>query len=187
MLRRLVVLVVALLALVPVAGCGGESATTEASTEGIWLDAGSLDYHVQGSRLLEPGIAPDASLLKGVPRGITPPTADEVWFAVWLRIENRTKNTVPTPRSFEIEDTLGNVFKPIALNPKVNVFSYSPTSLRPDTILPRPDTPASFSPTAGTMLLFKLTLSSYQNRPLTFRVKAADPDGPAEAQLDLDV
>lgn len=185
--RRLAPLVALPLALFAFAGCGGESVTTEAPTEGVWIDAGSLDYHVQASRLLGPGLVPDVSYLKGVPRGVTQPTADEAWFAVFLRIENKTDRTVPTPSHFEIEDTLGSVFKPIALNTGVNPFAYSPTKLLPGNVLPRPDTAQDLSSTAGTELLFKLPLDSYQNRPLTFRVIAADAGGPQEAQLDLDV
>jgi hypothetical protein len=37
------------------------------------------------------------------------------------------------------------------------------------------------------MLLFKLPLTGYQNRPLEFRVKSPDGSEPAEAKLALDV
>src|SRR3954447_18835747 len=86
------------------AGCGSkEEVTTEAKTEGIWIDAGKLDYHVQGSRLLEPGQTPDASYLKGLPAGTAQPEGDEVWFAVFLRVENRTDQAAFSAKEFEIE------------------------------------------------------------------------------------
>ena len=94
-----------MLAAVPLAaaalsGCGAEEVTTEAGTEGIWVDAGSVDYQVQGSRLLEPGNqVPDQSYLKGIAEGITSPNADEVWFAVFIRAENKTTKSVPTAKS----------------------------------------------------------------------------------------
>src|SRR3954449_4434908 len=115
--RRLVrtVLLVAMFAVALVAsGCGNkETVVTEAKTEGIWIDAGPLDYHVQGSRLLEPGQTPDASYLKGVPAGVAQPKGDEVWFAVFLRVENRTDQPAPSAKDFEIEDTLGHTFSPV--------------------------------------------------------------------------
>lgn len=188
MLRRRLALLIALpFAILALAGCGGGKDSTQARTEGIWIDAGSLDYHVQGSRLLEPGLVPDVSYLKGLPRGVAQPTADEAWFGVFLRIENKTDKTVPTPSHFEIEDTLGTVFKPVALDTSANPFAYSPTKLLPGNVIPRPDSAQEFDSTAGTELLFKLPLDSYQNRPLTFRVIAADAGGPEEAELDLDV
>src|SRR4051794_35463524 len=104
--RRLVrtVLLVAMFAVALVAsGCGNkETVVTEAKTEGIWIDAGPLDYHVQGSRLLEPGQTPDSAYLKGLSDGTPQPKGDEVWFAIFLRIENRSDGTVPTARDFEV-------------------------------------------------------------------------------------
>src|SRR3954470_8150550 len=95
------------------AGCGNkEDVTTSAKTEGIWLDAGRLDYHIQGSRVLNPGITPDNAYLKGLPSNATAPTGRELWFAVFLRIENRTKQAALTARQFEIVDTQGNQFTP---------------------------------------------------------------------------
>src|SRR3954468_23877051 len=72
------------------AGCGQEAVVTEADTEGVWVDSGPLDYHVQGSRVLNPGQVPDRSYLTGLPKGTAQPTGKEVWFAVFMRIENKT-------------------------------------------------------------------------------------------------
>src|SRR3954470_2684777 len=88
------------------AGCGDkEDVTTSAKTEGIWLDAGALDYHIQGSRVLEPGLTPDNAYLKGIPSSVSRPTGRELWFAVFLRIENKTKQAALSARQFEIVDT----------------------------------------------------------------------------------
>src|SRR4051812_30974082 len=93
------------------AGCGDkEDVTTSAKTEGIWLDAGALDYHIQGSRVLEPGLTPDNAYLKGIPSSVSRPTGRELWFAVFLRIENKTKQAALSARQFEIVDTQGNEF-----------------------------------------------------------------------------
>src|SRR3954468_19491134 len=100
-----------------VTGCGDkEAVTTDAKTEGIWLDAGRLDYHIQGSRVLNPGITPDNAYLKGIPVSVSRPTGRELWFAVFLRIENKTERAALSARQFEIVDTLGNEFTPFGMN-----------------------------------------------------------------------
>jgi hypothetical protein len=171
------------------AGCGDkEDVTTQASTEGIWIDAGPLDYHIQGSRVLEPQQIPDRSYLTGLPQGSTPPkVGKEVWFAVFLRIENKTKKAAPTASQFEIVDTQGTSFSPYAINTKVNPFAYQPTTLEPNKVVPVPDSAQDFDSFDGAMLLFKIPLSSYQNRPLAFKIHSANGESPSEASVDLDV
>lgn len=179
----LAVLAAALLA----TGCGTkEPVTDRGDTEGIWVDAGTLDYHVNGSRILNPSQVPDDRYLAGVPPG-EQPTKDETWFAVFLRIENKTDATAPTAEEFEIEDTEGNVYRPVELDSKVNAFVYTPTMLRPAEVVPHFDSSQELSSTAGAMVLFKIPLTDYQNRPLEFSVHSADGEEPKVATLDLDV
>ena len=176
-------------------GCGNkEEVTTEAPTEGLWLDVGALDYHVQGSRQLNPTIVPDDAYVAGVPQGILPPGAKETWFAVFLRVENRTDKPHPVAEDIEIVDTEERTYKPLVLKPESNPFAYGPTILSPEGSLPAPDSAKEFNSTAGALLLFKIPLTSYQNRPLELKIKApedpqaGDPkDAPPEATLDLDV
>ena len=185
---RAAVLATVLAASLAASGCGNkESTVTEAKTEGIWIDAGPLDYHIQGSRVLEPGLVPDRSYLQGLPKGSTQPTGKEVWFAVFLRIENRSKHPAPTAKDFEIVDTQGTSFTPYGLDTNANPFAYKPTTLLPDKVVPVPDSPQDFDSFNGAELLFKIPLDSYQNRPLEFKIHAADGTQPAEASLDLDV
>jgi hypothetical protein len=187
MTRRIVTLLLCALAALA-AGCGNkEDVTTKADTEGIWIDVGDLDYHIQGSRQLNPNQVPDDRYLTGLPSDVSQPSGTETWFAVFLRIENRTDKTAPTATDFEIEDTEGDVYKPVALDTKVNPFAYLPQRLGPDEVMPAPDTAQEIDSTSGAMLLFKLPLTGYQNRPLEFRVKSADGAKPAEASVDLDV
>jgi hypothetical protein len=168
-------------------GCGQEAVVTHAKTEGIWLDAGPLDYHIQASRVLNPGIVPDKSYLMGLPDGTLEPKADEVWFAVFLRIENRTDRAVETARDFEIVDTNGTSFKPYALNADSNPFAYQPVTLQPDEVIPTPDSAQDTDSVQGAELLFKIPLDAYANRPLEFKIHSANGEAPAEASLDLDV
>src|SRR3954451_325284 len=170
------------------AGCGDkEDVTTNAKTEGIWLDAGRLDYHIQGSRVLEPGLTPDHAYLQGLPAGTAQPTGKELWFAVFLRIENKTGSPAQTATQFEITDTRGNSFTPYSINTNVNPFAYRPTTLGANKVIPVPDSPQDFNSFSGAMLLFKIPLDSYQNRPLELKIHSADGTKPAEAWLDLDV
>src|SRR4051794_37426504 len=187
-IARTAVLATAVAAALAASGCGNkEDVVTEAKTEGIWIDAGPLDYHIQGSRLLEPGQTPDAAYLKGLPKGSTQPSGKKVWFAVFLRIENKTGKPAPTAKQFEIVDTQGTSFSPYGLDTNVNPFAYKPTVLQPDKVIPVPDSPQDFDSVSGAMLLFKIPLSSYQNRPLSFKIHSADGSKPAEASIDLDV
>jgi hypothetical protein len=176
------------------AGCGNkEDVTTEAPTEGLWLDVGALDYHIQGSRQLNPAIVPDNKYLTGLPQGILPPGAKETWFGVFVRVENRTDKSHPVAEEIEIVDTEEHVYRPMRLTAEANPFAYQPTTLPPDGTVPSPDSAGEFDSTAGALLLFKLPLTAYQNRPLELKIKAPDDaeagtkDAPAEATLDLDV
>src|SRR5947208_2711439 len=102
-LARIAVVAAMSAAALVASGCGGkEDVVTDAKTEGIWIDAGALDYHVQGSRLLEPGQTPDSAYLKGLPAGTAQPKGNEVWFAVFLRVENKTGKPQPTAKDFQI-------------------------------------------------------------------------------------
>ena len=185
--RRILTCLVCALALVA-AGCGNkERVTNVADTEGIWVDAGPLDYHIQGSRQLNPAQVPDDRYLAGVPAAADP-KADETWFAVFLRVENKTDKPAPSAAEFEISDTEGNIYSPLPVDTSVNAFAYAPTELGPDEVVPHPDSSQEFDSTAGAMLLFKLPLTDYQNRPLEFKIHAPEGSGePAEAELALDV
>lgn len=170
------------------AGCGDkQEIVTEADTEGVWVDAGPLDYHVQGSRVLNPGETPDRAYLQGVPNGTAQPTGKEVWFAVFMRIENKTDQLVPTSKDFQIEDTEGDRFSPYGLDQNANPFAYVPVDLQPGDAVPFPDSPQDFNSFSGAEVLFKLPLDSYQNRPLELIIRSGGGEGPEEARVSLDV
>lgn len=182
-------LLICSLAAVALSGCGAkDDYTSQADTEGIWIDVGPLDYHIQGSRQLNPNAVPDDRYLAGVPASVKPPTGSETWFAVFLRVENKTDEEAVTATDFEIEDTEGDVYRPIELDTNANAFAYGPQRLGPSEVVPHPDSTQEFDSTAGSMLLFKLPLSVYSNRPLELKVKApAGSEEPKEATLALDL
>jgi hypothetical protein len=180
-------LLLALAAALVAGGCGNkEKTTTEATTEGVYLDVGGLKYQVQISRILNPNDTEDRYYLTQLPAGTLPPKADEAWFGVWLRVENTNdKQSLPTARSFEIRDTQDNVFQPY--NQTGNVFTYLPVDkLAPQAVLPDPETPAGSGPIQGALLLFKLTTTTLQNRPLEFRITSpTDPNNIGTVDLDV--
>jgi hypothetical protein len=186
MTRRLLILLV-LAAAVVTGGCfNKEDTRTVALTEGPYLDVGDLKYHVQISRILNPADIDDANFIRNLPAGTPPPTGNEAWFGVWIRVENTdSKKPLPTAREFEIRDTQGNVFKPY--QQVGNAFAYTPIPrLRHGEVLPNPDGPAGFSPIQGSLLLFKLTNETLQNRPLEFRI-TSPTDATNVGVVDLDV
>lgn len=184
-LARLLAALAVSAAALTAAGCEKHDVVTVGETEGIWLDVGPLDYQVQGSRQLTADTVPDSSYLMGLPQGVLPPEADETWFAVWLRIENKTDQPARTAEEFEIVDTDGRTHRPIRIDTSANPFAYEPTVLEPGDTVPRLDSAIEFN-VSGAELLFKLPLESYQNRPLEFHIKSPGAE-PAEAHVDLDV
>jgi hypothetical protein len=123
----------------------------------------------------------------GVPSNVAQPTATETWFAVFVRIENRTNRAAETAKDFYIEDTEGGKYTPIPLDTKSNPFAYLPQTLAPDEVMPQPDSAQDFDAAAGSMLLFKLPLTGYQNRPLELHVESPDGSSPKAAKVALDV
>ena len=154
-----------------------------AETEGIYVDVGPLDYQVQISRQLNPNIAPDRGYLTGLPEYVSPPTEDEVWFMVSMRVQNQTDEPHESADDFEIEETTGRTFKPVDIKAEDNPLAYQARTLGPSEIFPSTDSLAGDSPTQGGALLFKIPYSSLGNRPLELKI-SADGD---EAILDLDV
>jgi hypothetical protein len=168
------------------AGCGSHAETvTQGETEGIYLDVGELKYQVQISRYLNANDIEDEAYLQGLPVNTEQPAADETWFGVFVRVQNTTDETLSPVNTFEIVDTQENVYRPIPLDTDVNVFAYEPQPIPPKSVLPPPDSPAAEGVIQGSLLLFKVTNESLQNRPLEFKIKAGGGGG--EAVVDLDV
>ena len=110
---------------------------------------------------------------------------DENWFAVFIRVENDSGKAEPATDGYSIRDTQGNVYKPITMGPK-NVFAYRPAVLQPKDILPLPSSAAAENTIQGSMLLFKIPVANFQNRPLVLGIPPPHGDGPT-GSVDLDV
>ena len=71
-------------------GCGTEEEgrALVAETEGLYLDVNGLKYQIEMSRYMNPNDVEDQEYLVGLPESSAPPTEDEIYFGVWVRVEN---------------------------------------------------------------------------------------------------
>jgi hypothetical protein len=183
--HRLVTLMLVALAAVALGACGNkEEVTLHGDTEGIYIDVGDLKYQVQISRLLNPTDREDSGYLVDLPADQQLGT-DENWFAVFMRVENDSDKAARATNAYSIKDTQGNVYKPIAMGPK-NVFAYRPAVLQPKDLLPLPSSPAAENTIQGSMLLFKIPVANFQNRPLELQIPPPQGGGPT-GTVTLDV
>jgi hypothetical protein len=151
-------------------GCGNkQETTTTAETEGIYLDLGGMKYQIQMSRYLNPSDVEDKSFLLGLPNGVQP-AAGEVWFGVWMRVQNETDKPLPVATEYEIHDTQDAIYRPVPIDAKANPFAYQAGQVEPGTIMPLPDSAAGNTAIQGSLLLFKVKVDSLQNRPLELKI-----------------
>ena len=182
-----IVLATALLGVVA-AGCGeSTSPKTTAETEGLYLDINGLKYQIEMSRYINPNDVEDAEYLVGLPEGTEAPGKDEIYFGVWVRVENVSETeTLPAASEWAIHDTQDNVYRPIALDTDINPFAFETgVDVPPGAILPLSSSAAGQGPIQGSLLLFKVTNESLQNRPLELRF--SNGDGTTVGTYDLDV
>jgi hypothetical protein len=182
--RRLWILASGLLVALALTACGNKQAhPTTADNEGFYVDAGPITYQVQLSRELNPFNIEDREYISGATG--TQPKPNEEWFAVFLWAKNQTGSNQTTTDTFDILDTQGNRYFPVPLNPKLNPFAWTAQTLAPLGTEPAPESAASFGPTQGGELLFKLNTSVYSNRPLTLQIYARGQAKPSSVSLDL--
>lgn len=165
-------------------GCGNKEATrTLGETEGVYVTVADLTYQVQLSRILNPADVEDRSYLTGLGPEVTPPAADETWFAVFMRVSNPTDATLEPTQQFSIVDTQENEFDPLPVD---NSFAYRPDKVQPGEIYPEANSVASEGVIQGSMLLFKVKIAALQNRPLELKI-TSEVTPPGEAIVDLDI
>jgi len=183
-MRRLVVLAVALFVF---AGCSdAESVKTTAETEGLYLDINGLKYQIEMSRYMNANDLEDSQYLVGLPAATSQPSADETWFGVWVRVENVSDETRPAATTWEIHDTQEKVYRPIPLDTKINPFAFQTgVDVPGNTVLPLASGAAGQGPVQGSLLLFKLTNETLQNRPLELHF--SNGGGSETGTYDLDV
>jgi hypothetical protein len=188
-LRRPLAVLAVLLASGGLAACGNhhdeEAQLQKIEGEGFYLSLGELKYQVQGSRQLNPDDIQDRAMLVGVPAAQQGLEDDEVWFGVFMQVENEDEKPRRPAGDIEIIDTQEDVFKPIGLEP-ANQFAYRSTNpIPPGEIAPLPDTPAFNTANQGSLLLFKLTLDALDNRPLELKLESSTNDQTGIIDLDI--
>ena len=174
-------------ALLPLAlaACGKTNVPTSVENDGVYVTAGPVTYQLQVSRELNQYATEDSQYLKGLPTGQQALSANQEWYAVFLWAKNQTKQPEITTDNFDIVDTQGNKYYPMAVNPSVNLYAWKPQKLSPGAIEPGPDTTASFGPTQGGLLLFKINTSVYDNRPLMLEIRGPSQKVWGTISLDL--
>jgi hypothetical protein len=184
-LARILVLCLTAAAALGAAGCAStEEERTISATEGPYIHVNELTYQIQMSRVLNPNGVDDSAYLKGLAEGVDV-EADEVWFGIWLRVENLTDETHRAADRFEIIDTQGQTYRPVVQDPDANPFIYRPRDLTPAMITPVPDSASFNGPIQGDLILFRVKVASLYNRPLEFRI--ANSGGEATGIIDIDV
>jgi hypothetical protein len=186
---RIFTLGLALAAAVTLSACGARGGkSTVGDSEAFYVRVGQLTYQVQISRVLNPYSAEDHEYLAGLPAG-TPEDAgpSDAWFGVFVWAKNFTHHAHVTtpPTAFDIVDTQGNTYYPLPLNPSVNPYAWTSMTLQPQATEPPPDSTASFGPTQGAELLFKINDTAYANRPLTLYIHVPGQAQPSSVSLDL--
>jgi hypothetical protein len=188
--RRFRILACAAATAVVLSACGarGSHATNgDANNTGFYVRVGQLTYQVQISRALNPYSEEDSQYLAGLPKGTPGPGAESEWFAIfmWAKNFSRQAHTTVPADSFDIVDTQGNTYYPMALNPSLNPLAWTAQTLQPLSTEPPVDSLASEDSAEGSELLFKLNDSIYANRPLTLEIHVPGQANPSTISLDL--
>lgn len=180
-------LIAALLALSTVAlsACGGGDTkhNLRADNEGVYVDVGQLKYQVQLSRELNQFDNEDSSYLAGLAPTVKAIGADQDWFGVFLLVVNKSGQSRAAAGNIYITDTQGKVYRPTAPSAD-NPFAYRQATVPAHDAIPTQGSAASNGPTQGAVQLYKLPVTSFDNRPLVLHIVGAAGDK-AEVQLDV--
>lgn len=180
-------LFVAVAAALTLSACGNKTNSIHGGeAEGVYLNVGKLKYQVEISRQLNPGSIPeDKTFVQDVAKGSQTLAPDELWFAVFVRVENPTHQPVAPATYFTISDTQGDVFEPVHIGAS-NPFAYSASPIPPNGVAPNPDSVAAqLQSINGMELLFKLKRTTLDNRPLVLNIKSFSPADSATDVLDV--
>src|SRR4051812_23876080 len=122
--------------------CGNKSNSIHGGeTEGIYLDVGPLKYQVEISRQLNPSIPEDRTFLSDIAPGDKKLAPDELWFAVFVRVENESDQAQTPASQYTISDTQGHQYRPVSLGP-LNPFRYTTDPIAAGRVAPHPDSVA---------------------------------------------
>jgi hypothetical protein len=171
--------VLGLLAMGLISGCGeDEPGVDEPAREGLALELDGVEYNVFITRQLNTEVPPDHAYYPG-----PPPEPDETLYGVFIGACNRT-DEVQTPTGlFTVKDNQENEFEPETL-PEDNEFAYNEHELRPGECIPEAGSVAQLGPGAASVLVFRLPLTTTENRPLELEIEG---DGSETLTYELDI
>jgi hypothetical protein len=189
--RKPIVWALAVVTSLALAACGkSHTAVSEGDNTGaggvnaVYLHLGNLLYQVEVSRQLNPADPEDKGYLAAVParQGLAP---GQVWFGVFLLVQNNSKRAGVATNVFTLTDTQGDVYYPLTLGAD-NPYAYRPQTVAPNNQLPPLGTTAAYGPTQASLVLFKVPISAYDNRPLVLAIGNPDVKG-LGVKVTLDV
>jgi hypothetical protein len=176
--------VMAALLAVVVAGCGSNPRENNAGREGAPEKVGKVEYNVYITRELNLKDVEDSGYYQGpeAPPGFA-------LYGVFLTACNQGSGSVQPAGDFSVIDSQGNRFKPLPL-PLTNMFAYHPHPLTHQNCIPTIGSVAADSPTNGSLLVFKLPLTTLENRPLDLEIVSAPDPGSGQTEtgrVELDI
>jgi hypothetical protein len=170
----------ALAATLALAACGAEEEKLDGA-EGEFISVGEADYQVQLTRLLNPQQRPDDAFIRGqaaLPSG-------ETYLGVFLKIENDGDEPHQPPRDMRVVDTQGDEYLPLDTVQSGFGLDFG-TPIPGGDEAPPPGSPASFSPTSGALVLFRLKEeSATDNLPLMLEIPVEGQEEPSRIELDV--
>ena len=186
-LRSLGTLVCLLGVALGLSACGKSNHPPTAENNGVYVTAGPITYQLQISRQLNPYGTEDREYVTGLPLGQATLSPNQMWYGVFLWAKNQTKRPHTSTNNFDIIDTEGTHYYPLAVNPALNAYAWTAQALAPNAIQPASDTMASFGPTQGELLLFKLPNSVYDSRPLALEIRSPGTSRMLWGTISLDL
>ena len=140
-----------------------------------YLSVGSLTYALERWRELNPNSGHDATYLAGVAPTARTLEPGEHWFAVFLRVYNKTASPHMAAKEFTIEDNRGNVYLPVVPSPATPLayqqYAYS-TAVAAQGQIP-PSGVRAYLGQRDAVLLYKMRSSSLNDPHL--EINAIDP------------
>ena len=181
-LRRAMIAAACVLALASsgaLAGCGDEEpGIDEPAREGLALELDGVEYNVFITRQLNIAIPPDNAYYAGPPAD-----KDETFYGVFIQACNKTEETQSPTDFFKVKDNQDDEFRPVTL-PEDSPFAYHARELAPDECIPEAGSVAQLGPAAASLLLFKLPLTTTENRPLELEIEG---EGSEKLTFELDI
>ena len=184
LLRRVLMIVLSLALVGAVSACGNKQAKTlTAPTEGVYIDSATSSTRSRSRASSTPRTSRTASTSGASTDQLG---TDDIWFAVFVRVQNESDKTQKPATTYEITDTEGNQYNPVSIDAKSNDFAYDPVPIPGKGLLPNPNAIAAQNSINGQLLLFKIPRASLDNRPLELKIHNPD-ESAAGREVDLDV